>query len=161
MNPESVMGMYQRSGRVLLQNLDGLTPEQAFWTPAPNVNSINWLLGHIISARTGVTKVVRQQPVWDDGTRSRYWDGSAPVTGEGEGVIDLMRMLFDFAESQRRLEAGFASITASELEAPAEPPSQRFGTKGNYTLYLQAHEMQHVGHIMIVRELLGLPSYWS
>ncbi len=159
MNPQSVLTMFQRSGRVMLMNLDGLTPANAFWTPAPNVNSINWLLGHCISARTSGTRILGQSPVWEDAIRARYRGGSEPITGDGDGVLDLMRLLFDFAESQRRLEAGLTTATSEDLAAPSE--FEQFGSVGDYLLYVQTHEMNHAGHIMVVRELLGLPSHWA
>ena len=159
MNPQSVLTMFQRSSNVLLLNLDGMTPVQCFWTPAPHINSINWLVGHIISARTTGLKAIGQAPVWDDATRARYRAGSAPVSGEGEGVLDLMRLLFDFAESQRRLEIGLASMTAGQLDEPST--FEQFASVGDQLLYLQTHEINHVGHVMILRELLGMPSHWA
>lgn len=159
MNPLSILTMYRRSSRVLLLNLDGLTPQQAFWTPAPNINCINWVLGHIVSSRTTGLSAVGKMPVWDDHTRARYRAGSAPITGEGDGVLDLMRLLFDFAESQRRMESGFESMTADALEAAS--PFEQFSTVADHLLYLQTHEMSHVGQVIILRELQGFESYWD
>lgn len=159
MNPESLLRTYQRSANVLLLNLDGLTSADALWTPAPNVNSINWLLGHIISARTNVLRAVGQEPVWDDETRARYKGGSEPITGEGEGVLDLPRLMTDFTESQRRLEAGLATVTSDTLTGAAMFP--QFATLTDQLLYMHAHEINHVGHVMVVRELLGKASHWA
>lgn len=110
MNPHSILITFQRSANVLKMNLDGITHAQSLWTPAPNVNSINWLVGHLVSARTTGLQALGQRPVWDDAIRARYRAGSAPINADGEGVLDLSRLLSDFAEAQRRMEAGLATI---------------------------------------------------
>jgi hypothetical protein len=158
-NPQSILTTFQRSANVLKLNLDGITHAQSLWTPAPNVNSINWLVGHIISARTTGLKAMGQAPVWDDAIRARYRAGSAPINADGEGVLDLSCLLSDFAEAQRRMEAGLAAISAEALDAPSA--FEQFASVGDQLLYLQNHEINHVGNIMTMRELLDLPSHWA
>lgn len=159
MNPRSILTTFQRSANVLMLNLDSITHAQSLWTPAPNVNSINWLVGHLVSARTSGLKALGQNPVWDDSIRARYRAGSAPIAADGEGVLDLSRLLSDFAESQRRIETGLGIISAEALDAPSA--FEQFASIGDQLLYLQNHEINHVGNIMTMRELLGLPSHWA
>jgi hypothetical protein len=159
MNPKSILTTFQRSANVLMMNLDGITHAQSLWTPAPNVNSINWLVGHLVSSRTTGLKALGQTPVWDDAIRARYRAGSTPINADGEGVLDLSRLLADFAEAQRRMEAGLEAISAEALDAPSA--FEQFASIGDQLLYLQNHEINHVGNIMTMRELLGLPSHWA
>ena len=120
-----------------------------FWTPAPNVNSINWLLGHIVSTRTTGLRALGQAPVWDDNVRARYRAGSSPITCEEEGVLDLIRLLFDFAESQRRIEAGLATVTADELSAPSS--FEQFATVGDQLLWGAAEPLRRMLRILLER----------
>lgn len=159
MNPHSILTTFQRSTNVLKMNLDGITHEQSLWSPAPNVNSINWLVGHIVSARTTGLKALGQDPVWNDAIRARYRAGSAPIHADGDGVLDLSRLLADFTEAQRRMEAGLAAISAEALDAPSA--FEQFASVGDQLLYLQNHEINHIGNIMTMRELLGQPSHWA
>lgn len=159
MNPQSILNTFQRSANVLMLNLEGITHAQSLWIPAPTTNSINWLTGHLISARTSGLNALGQPPVWGDSIRARYRGGSAPITSDGEGVLDLSRLLSDFAEAQRRMEAGLTAISPEALDAPSI--FEQFASVGDQLLYLQGHEMSHVGQIMTMRELLGLTSHWA
>lgn len=159
MNPSSLLTAYQRSGKVLLLNLDGLTHAQSLWSPAPNVNCINWLAGHLISSRTNITLGVGQVPVWDDSLRARYKGGSAAITVDEPGVLPIERLIADIKESQARIEAGFGEISAETLDAPSKFP--QFASLGDQLIYMNSHEIHHIGQIMILRELLGLTSHWA
>lgn len=159
MNPMSLLTTYQRSGKVMLLNLEGLTHAQSLWSPAANVNCINWLAGHLISARTNITLAVGGTPVWDDATRARYKGGSAAITADGEGVLSIERLIADFKESQARVEAGLGAISAETLDAPSK--FTQFASLGDQLIYMNVHEIHHIGQIMILRDLLGLTSHWA
>ncbi|MBK8137464.1 MAG: DinB family protein [Chloroflexi bacterium] len=159
MNPSSLLTTYQRSGKVMLLNLEGVSHQQSLWSPAANVNCVNWLAGHLISARTNITLAVGGTPVWDDATRARYKGGSPAITADGEGVLSIERLIADFTESQQRIEAGLNDVTSDTLDSPSKFP--QFASVADQLIYLHVHEMHHIGQIMILRELLGLTSHWA
>lgn len=159
MNPQVLLALFKRNGEMVRRNVAELTHENSLWTPAANVNSLNWLLGHLVAARTSLLMTVGQTPVWDETVRARYSNGSEPINGDGDGVRTLETLLADFEESQRRLEAGLAAAAPELLDGPAI--QSRFPNALDHFLYLYGHEIQHIGHIMTLRELLGLPTYWA
>lgn len=155
--PELLALHFGRSAKLLLTNLDGLTHTQSLWRPE-NANSINWLTGHIIAARSGFTHAIGGVPVWGEALRARYGFGSAPIDRDGEGVLPLDRLIADFITAQNRLDSTLQAETFETLSGAS--PSPRFKTRAEYLLYKQFHETHHIGQVLSLREQLGLPSSW-
>ena len=78
---------------------------------------INWLLGHLISARTIPLQRVNAELVWSDDARARYRNGSAPIDADGQGVLRLedLKTLFDM--THERLIIGLQATTDEQLRA--------------------------------------------
>lgn len=157
-DPELLAIHYARSAKLVLVNLEGLTHEQSLWSPSPQVNCINWLAGHLISSRCRVTTILGLTPAWDDDTRARYQLGSAPITGDGEGVLRLDRLITDFAAASNTVDGGLRTQTDETLSGSSANP--RFTTRAEHLLYMHLHEAHHAGQIMTLREQLGLPGIW-
>ncbi len=149
--------LYRFNWELIEKHTAEVSHEDSLKPLALNGNSINWLLGHMISARTSIFEYVPQEPVWDEGQRVRYRHGSENVTADGPGVIRLETLLAGFAESQKRLEAGL-------VELPAERLSQKTGygewTLGGRLTYLQFHETHHVGQLMSAASAIGHDGGW-
>src|SRR5690606_27352538 len=157
-DPELLAIHFGRSAKLLLTNLEGITHQQSLWTPSPHVNSINWLVGHIVASRSGFTHAIGFTAVWDESTRSRYGFGSAPITEDHEGVLPLERLIADFTAAQNIADAGLRVQNAETLSGSS--PSPRFQTRSEYLLYKQFHETHHIGQVLALREQLGLSSSW-
>ena len=157
-DPELLAIQYGRSAKLLLANLEGLTHQQSLWQPAPGVNTINWLTGHLISSRCNITLVMGLTPVWDDSIRAHYRNGSAPITEDREGVLPLERLIADFTAAQNVADAALRVQTLETLSGPSA--NERFATRAEHLLYMQMHEAHHAGQVMTLREQLGVPSIW-
>ncbi len=149
---------FGRSARLLLTNLDGIDDAQSLWQPTPDVNSINWLAGHLISTRCGIARQLGLTPVWDDATREVYKFGSDRLSGEGVGVLSVARLSTDFNAAHESIDAALRGLAAGFLSEVSISP--RFATRAEHLLYLQFHEAHHAGQVMTLREQLGMPSVW-
>jgi len=120
-------------------NLQGVSQEMADRPPAPAVNSISWILGHVVDTRAWMLKEVFRAP------------GSVATAKRG----DLAELLAALDATQAALAAAFETVPdwrASRphpfLDAPA-PLEEIVGT------FLQ-HEAYHLGQLGVARKLLGL-----
>lgn len=156
--PVSLANHFERSARLLLANLDGLTHQQSLWMPVPDINCINWLAGHLISTRCGIAMRLNLTPVWDDATRTVYKFGSGRLTGEGSGVLPLERLIADFTKAHSDIDVALRALSPDDLALA--PPDGRFTSRAEHLLYLQFHEAHHAGQVMTLREQLGLASIW-
>jgi uncharacterized damage-inducible protein DinB len=153
MNAETLVKSYAYTADVIHRQLVDVTHEESLEQVGPH--SINWLLGHIVSARAIPLKRVGAAQVWDDESRSRYRNGSAPITADEPGVLRLEDLLTLFEQSQERLIAGLRTLTPEQLRADS-------GYGGNSVfesfLYFHFHETYHLGQLTMVAEGLGKPS---
>ncbi len=149
--------LYKFNLELIEKHTAGLSHEDSLKPLAVDSNSINWLLGHMISARTSIFEYVSFEPVWTEDQRVRYRHGSANVTSDGPDVMRLEKLLADFAESQKRLEAGLRELGTEDL---TRKTGYGDWTLGGRLTYLQFHETHHVGQLMSAASALGRDGGW-
>jgi len=152
MDTESLIHLVSFPNRALTLNLEGFTHEESLAQPAGGGNCVNWLLGHVLAHRDLMLRALGEPPVWTDADAERYGRGSAPVTGEDEGVerLETLRELLDRAH-ERVLEA----IRRGGDDRLAEPAPQGNRTLGQYLGFLAEHEMYHAGQVALLRRAAG------
>jgi len=122
--------------------LEGLTAEQAAWEPAPGRHSIRAIVDHVIHWREYFVHRNRGgAPTTEADLERRNW---APLEDTSEAAWERTRVRF--AESH-------ALVRAAMLDpAVGPPPKPQLDLR-----YLLLHDTYHVGQIMTIRALLGLP----
>lgn len=119
--------------------VEDLSPEQAAWQPMPGRHSIWQLVNHIVFWQDYTLRSARgQKPDRETFARElevRNWEGPAEITPAA------------WAEAKRRFQASYEQMIVLAGEAASlERP-----------LYHLLHESYHVGQIMYLRALQGLP----
>jgi uncharacterized damage-inducible protein DinB len=118
-------------------------------------NCLNWVLGHLVSNRRTILKLLGDEQTIDGGLIARYEYGSEPITGEAEGVLALEQLLglLDLAQGQiaNRLEA----ITDDELAHPLTLFGPRERTLGEWLFFFYFHDCYHVGQTELLRQAAG------
>jgi uncharacterized damage-inducible protein DinB len=155
--PQALARMFAYSFNWLNANRVGLTDEEAFQFPIRGGNNLNWLLGHIVSSRSRVLEILRQQPVWDEVQRAPYRSGSQPVSGLQSGVLPIEAIWNAYDLSQQRIAKGFQQITFEEL---AHPSGFAENTYGDSLAYFHFHETFHMGEISALLQALGRQPDW-
>ncbi|HEX6745843.1 MAG TPA: DinB family protein [Longimicrobium sp.] len=138
--------------RAAQANLNGLTHDDALAQPPGGGNCVNWMLGHIVTHRNHMLRLMGRGPVWGAELDARYDRGSAPVT-DGDGAVPLDQLLEAMERARAALSDGFAEMTPERL---AEETG-RGGPLGQRLALMLGHELYHVGQISILRRLLGHP----
>lgn len=144
--------IYKRNQDQLAKAVEGLTHEQWKERPLGTCNSILWLVGHIVWARSRALKMVGftwTQPWLDLFARgSQHADGVKYPT-----VCELLDAWEDLCSS---FPATLEEISRAVLAAPVQQPSPSFdGTVGGMVNFLAMHESYHVGQAVYVRRLIG------
>ncbi len=123
--------------------------------PFDNSHSINWLLGHIVSARTTPLILVGAENVWSEACRARYRHGSSPISFQDETVLQFEKLVSLFNETQCRFQASLQSIDDGALLKPSG-----YGKNSVFDslLYFHFHESYHVGQMTMIAEALGKPA---
>ena len=143
---------FEYSGEVIVQQVAEIRHDESLRQAVAGGHSANWLLGHIVSARSYPLRFVGAGPVWSDDERARYRDGSRAIGADGSGVIDFRRLKEYFDLSQSRLLSGLENMGGNEFSAPS---GYAANTVLESLLYFHFHETYHVGQLTMVAEALG------
>lgn len=123
--------------------------------PFDNSHTINWLLGHIVSARTTPLNLVGAENVWSDACRARYRHGSSPIGCQDETVLPFKELVNLFNETQCRFRASLQKMGDKAL---LQPSGYSDNSVFDSLLYFHFHESYHVGQMTMVAEALDKPA---
>lgn len=154
--------------RSLIQAVEGLTPEQLHFKPAPTVNHIAFTLWHYVRTEDNCVRFVfrRQPTIWMEGGWDKRFglDSKAQGTGWTPQQAEQVRLpsVSAFLEYARLVfketEDFVAQVSEADLERKVlvkplgEHPLHLFlGTT------LLTHGYSHLGEIWLLKGLQGLP----
>ena len=155
MGSELLADQLSYNHRVIEANTAGLTQENSLATPAAGGNCLNWVLGHVVTSRNGIAKLLGLDPIWDPQRAAPYSRGSEPITEET--ALPMEEILADFAASQKTILPALAGLTDEDLAAKS-PLSFFKGDKETVGSALAAyvfHETYHIGQSGILRRVAG------
>lgn len=148
---DTVTKQFAFAHSVALMNLDGVTDEQSLVRPDGGGNSINWTLGHIVTARQRLLTVLGKEPLLAEESAKAYARGSA---GEG-GNETLASLTAAYQKSQELLSAALPALSADDLAKPAPfSPLNANDNVGTLIAKLAVHEGYHVGQLGLLRRIV-------
>ena len=159
MTGSELVRLYEFSFGALNRNLDGVTNEESLIIPQPAGNCINWVLGHVVTARNTVLTLAGRETIVNDDVAAHYRRGSEAIH-PGDNVPDIDTLRGWLADSQQQLIPALAALPEEMLRLPVPEPIRRpplTGTVGDALARLAAHESYHNGQIGLLRRLAGKP----
>jgi len=157
---EALIKSLVQSGGYLRKALDGLTQEETAWVPAPESNSIAFILWHMARGEDFfVIRVIQRQTELYEAEGWRQKLGTPPKeTGFGYTIEQLqawpvpkIEILRGYAESVRRRTMELLKIISpeklSELARPDRPPD----TVGDILCREVTEIALHIGQIAYLR----------
>ncbi|HJV21339.1 MAG TPA: DinB family protein [Holophagaceae bacterium] len=132
--------LFMINRKVLMErNLADITQDQADQRPSADVNSITWILDHVLEYRHELLREVLKSPF-------------RPTVTEPKTLAQFMAAL---DEAQEAL--GEAFEVADLEESRSYPVFQSPAPLGQIVGVLYMHETYHLGQVGTARKLLGLP----
>jgi len=143
-------------GQVLRMNTEGITQAESLIQPKAAGNCMNWVVGHLLAVYHEVLPLVGQEPVLPEAQLRRYVRGSAPIK-DMSGALDINVMLTAWDETCKRIDAGLATLTTAQMDAPAptSPMNNPKETIGSLLGVICWHQAYHVGQTGILRRVVG------
>lgn len=158
MTGHDLASMYEFSYFAINRNLKELTHDDTMFIPEPSGNCINWVLGHIISARGMMLLLTGAgAPLFSREEAAVFQRGSTAMKS-GEQGMDLERLKAAFEESQKKLIPALQVLSDEALAAEVPEKFKRpplTGSVGDALARLCYHEGYHNGQIGILRRLAG------
>ena len=140
-----------RNVGVIARNVEGIDLERSLLTAWPEGSHLNWLLGHLVTSRDGMLRLLGAEGVWDRDTATAYRRGSVPALAPAARPVE--ELLAALRKSQGLLEE--VLDTTEEAALSAESGDRTVGERIEFLVW---HETYHVGQTAIYRRLAGLPS---
>jgi|SRR5690348_9456228 len=148
--------------------VDGLTPEQLRWAPAPGANSIGWLVWHLTRIQDHhVAELLGRDQVWTGGDwPARFGlsgdDAGAGNTGYAHSADDVARVrpegpraLVDYYEAVAvRTREFLQGLTPDRLDEVVDKRWDPPVTLGVRLVSVAGDDLQHAGQAAYVRGLL-------
>ena len=146
MNADLLLNQFQASHSVLRRNLEGIRHEESLQAPRDGGNSLNWVLGHLVSTRNLVLDLLGQPSVITPEQAVAYRGEG----GDPSRFLPLDDLKLALERSQEAINAGFETLSLQDMSSPA------YGsTVGGMLGVLAFHEAYHGGQIGILRRSLG------
>ncbi len=161
---EFIADALEKENGFLLEALDGLTPDELAWQPAPDANSIGWILWHMVRVEDMWIQFFAQfqAELWEqDGWHERF---GLPTRDNGFGhtaeqVANFPRLdLAGFLEYRAAVRAQtLAYLNTLSPDDMATVPRERRPEMSLGAMFRQiiGEMYQHVGHIAYLRGLQG------
>ncbi|MEM7552327.1 MAG: hypothetical protein AAF363_21760 [Bacteroidota bacterium] len=116
---------------------------ESLQSPGNNMNSINWICGHITYMRTKMFRQLNKPFELDKAYESYYASGTHPSPSKSEDLEDIVELYH--SSSKELSEELQSSISAGNLSEEAA------SAINNYLI----HEAYHIGQVGLLRRYLG------
>jgi len=153
MDPSVIAFQFSIGAYVLERNLSGITHDESLRSPTGSINSLNWILGHMVRTRNRAVALLAAAPPFPD-------EDFAVYDPEGFDTLRALRL----EELKRRfdvigpvLQEALRRASAEQMAAPAplSPTGNPNETVGTLLASIAFHEAYHLGQTGTARRLLG------
>jgi uncharacterized damage-inducible protein DinB len=156
---------YDRLPELVRSAVDGLTPVQLVWAPAPGANTIGWLVWHLTRIQDDhIADILGQDQVWvAGGWAGRFGlDADPSNTGYGHSAEDVASVRPESAQAlveyydavAARTREMLTGVTESDLDRIVDESWQPPVTLGVRLVSVVNDDLQHVGQAAYLRGLL-------
>jgi uncharacterized damage-inducible protein DinB len=144
--------IYRQNEAYLAKSIEGLTAEEWHSRPNDTSNSMLWVVGHVVWARSRTLKFLGE--TWERPWLKQFARGAKP--GEVTDYPSPDEVVLGLKETKASLTAAIENATGEVLGAAAPEKSPSFdGTIGGLVNFLAFHEAYHVGQAAYLRRWLG------
>jgi uncharacterized damage-inducible protein DinB len=152
---EHLADSFARNIRILKMQTEGISHEESLIQLPFRANSLNWILGHLVTNRYHILKLLDAEYLIDPISVERYERDSEPITPDSSDALPLEQLM--------RLLEGTQSAIARRLgEIPDEGFQRRLAffsntemTVGEWLLFFYFHDSYHTGQTEIMRQAAG------
>lgn len=153
--PKILADAFDNNVEIVKMQAAGLSQTDSLLQLPFRANCFNWVLGHLLSNRRTVLKLLGDEQTLDGTLIARYEYGSEPVVGEDEGVLQLEQMLDMLDQAQEQIAKLLEAITDDDLERLLIVFGTRERTLGEWLFFFYFHDCYHVGQLEILRQAAG------
>ena len=156
MTGNELASMYEFSYGAIKRNLEGVTNEDSLVQPPGAGNCLNWVLGHVVTARNLALMLAGAAPTVTGEHMTIYLRGSSPAGTDKFLDLTTLRAFLD--DTQKALIPALRVLSEEALTQPVPEQHRRpplTGSIGDALVRMHYHEGYHNGQIGLLRRLAG------
>lgn len=156
MSQKTLVEQFRFCEYVMKKVLGGISHEESLLSPEPDVNCINWVIGHVVYTRNRVIGLVGKESLYPDNKFERYKQSSKPISPE-EKIIQLDESIYAFEKIHTEFMDDLMGLSDDALDkmAPSSAGGNDEDTVGSRLAIIACHEAYHIGQIGLLRRLAG------
>jgi hypothetical protein len=149
---EPVSLIFKLNNEMVVRSLNGLSDEDCWRRPHPDINPMLWLVGHATISRIGLLARLGHRP--EHGLGTLFDRGSKLQAAAAYPSRDVIVQAWQNTRGQMR--DAFSALTDADLAAPpAGRPLPGVTNMAGLISFLAFHESYHVGQMGYLRKMLG------
>ncbi len=153
--PAYLAEAYGRNVHIIKLQTEVLSQEDSLVQLPFRANCLNWVVGHVLTNRYSVLKLLTGEPAPEAERVKRYIRESQPVTGAGDGVLPLSELLELLELAQARISSLLAEITPDALQQQIAFYGNRSMSVGEWLMFFYFHDTYHTGQTEMLRQAAG------
>ena len=152
--PKQLADGFGLNTRIIQLQTEGLTHSDSLIQAPYNINTLNWVLGHLAVNRGRVLVLLDENTLLTDTERARYETESEPIGADGVGVVAMERLLEIINLGAERISERLPGQTLEQLAREIQVDG-RGTTVGARLFGLYFHDTYHTGQTDLLRHVSG------
>lgn len=154
--PNALAEAFGRNVQIVRRQIEGLSQAESLVQLPFRANCLNWVVGHLVTNRLSVFKLLGLKPGFDIEKLARYERESEPIITDGPGVLVLEELFSMLEQSQVWLVEWLESIRPEELAKEVAFFGGRSQPVSAWLFFFYFHETYHTGQTEILRQAAGV-----
>jgi len=146
--------VFRRNMMVIDRQVKGLSHADSLLQPEARGNCLNYVLGHMMSGRETVMKMLEIDPLMTPAERDRYESDAEPITQDGEAVIPLEQLVKLLRDSTEMIRSSVEQLSDEALDRDVKL-GESTATMRQRLEFFGWHDSYHVGQTEYLRQLAG------
>lgn len=147
---------YDRNVQIIKMQTEGLSHEDSLIQLPFRGNCMNWIIGHVVSNRINVLKLLGAVEKISSESLERYIRDSDPITPDTQDAIPLAQLIELLEESQMEISNLLEEITDEVLQREEAFFGNRVMTVAEWLHFFFFHDSYHTGQTEILRQASGV-----
>ncbi|NHJ48661.1 MAG: DinB family protein [Asgard group archaeon] len=140
--------------------LNGIKPEDITKQVHPEVNTIAWIVGHLVSHMDAYQSIFTGKRHFSEEQRKYFGYGSPKQTMEDGMPYSFVEIIDSYLEISENYFKNLAELPEENYDQI--PPIEGFKESYLDLLHrISLHYMGHIGQIVLIRRMLGRTNKWS
>ena len=156
LSPTMLANAFNRNVEIIKLQTAGLSHADSLVQLPFRGNCMNWIVGHILTNRYSVLKLLGAAQLDQAAQVARYERDSAPITMDESDVRPLDELIATLEHTQGQIADLLAMLTPEDLDCQVAFYGRRSMSVAEWLIFFYFHDTYHTGQSEILRQASGM-----